>query len=69
MKIITVIDVYGRKCRISDEDFNNPARTMLPLYTARGNRFIDTRGGQRDFKNGKGTTHINRLNIKERGTT
>ncbi len=65
MNIITVIDVYDRKCRISQEDFDNPNRTQLPLYTARGNRFIDTQAGQRDFKNGKGSTHIHRLNIRE----
>jgi hypothetical protein len=36
--LVYVIDVYGKRCRISWDDYNNPKKKALPLYNQFGNK-------------------------------
>lgn len=40
-ELITVIDTYGDEVIVSKADYDNPKKTMLPMYTRTGKRFTD----------------------------
>jgi hypothetical protein len=46
VNIVTVTDIYGRKCRISRDDFDGP-RIQLRLYNKQGKRY-EYRAGIRE---------------------
>jgi hypothetical protein len=53
---VTVTDVYGRAARISAAHLADSRKTLLPLFTPRGIRYVDT---PENF----GKRHIHRENI------
>lgn len=38
MTLVSVTDVYGRRCRIAQEDLDNPDKTQLLIYTRDGRK-------------------------------
>ena len=63
-EILKVRSVSGKIYQIATADFDNPAKTLLPFYTSRGNRFTSTIRGEAAFRQMKDVA-IHRGNIVE----